>query len=400
MNVHHDPFADLPPADDMPPDDRFGPAMEGNNRAAPAKPFPFVAVGDLEYHPPEFLIDGLIETDTLGLIFGDPGCGKSFMAVDLALSVASGAEFHGRGVKQGAVFYIAGEGHNGLVRRFVAWAKHRGRGLQSVPMFKSERAAQFLDGASAMAVAHSVDALAAQHGAPVLIVVDTLARNFGPGDENSTSEMGAFVAAMDDLKARYPGCVLLIVHHSGHAEKQRARGAMALKGALDFEYRLEKDGPSLTLANTKMKDAEPPADLFFSLITVDLDGSVTSAVLTATDAPERREKITPAQRVALSTYEAAAKEHGVWDDGAFRGVHLDHWRDAFYAKHTGDTTDAKKKAFQRVRADLAEAGRIEATDDFYLIRDSSIQLAIVMHRDKRAKAGHVPACPGPSGPHP
>ena len=225
-------------------------------------------------------------------------------------------------------------------------------------------------------------------------MVDTLARNFGAGDENSTQEMGAFVAAMDDLRSNWPGSVILIVHHSGHAEKQRARGAMALKGALDFEYRLEKDGLALTLANTKMKDAEPPADLFFSLASVDLEGGAKSAVLTATDAPERRAKMNPAQRLALSTYEAAAKEHGAWEGGAFKGVHLDHWRDAFYAKHTGDTTDAKKKAFQRVRSALAEAGRIEATDDTYLIKDPDLQLSIVMHRDKRDKClRHVP-CPG------
>ena len=391
MNVHHDPFADLTPAADMPPDDRFPPMSCYAPLGLVAKSFAFVAVGDLKYSPPEFLVDGLIETDTLGLIFGDPGCGKSFMAVDLALCVASGADFHGHPVKQGPVFYIAGEGHNGLVRRFHAWAVHRSLALAGVPMFKSERAAQFLDGASAQAVARSVADLADRHGPPALIVVDTLARNFGAGDENSTQEMGAFVAAMDDLRSNWPGSVILIVHHSGHAEKQRARGAMALKGALDFEYRLEKDGLALTLANTKMKDAEPPADLFFSLASVDLEGGARSAVLTAADAPERRAKMTPAQRLALSTYEAAAKVHGVWEGSAFRGVHLDHWRDAFYAKHTGDTTDAKKKAFQRVRSDLAEAGRIEATDDTYLIKDPALQLSIVMHRDKRDNAGQVPA---------
>jgi hypothetical protein len=264
-------------------------------------------------------------------------------------------------------------------------------------MFKSERAAQFLDSASARAVAQSVDALAALHGAPALIVVDTLARNFGPGDENSTSEMGAFIAAMDDLKARYPGCVLLMVHHSGHAEKQRARGSMALKGALDFEYRLEKTGVALTLENTKMKDADPPADLFFSLIDVELEFRVKSAVLTAANSPGKSEKTSQVHRLAVSTYEAAAKEKGVWDGGAFRGVHLDHWRDAFYLKHTGDSTEAKKKAFQRVRKELSEAGRIEATNDIYLTRDSSIQMAIMAHRDNRDKAGHVPACPGTSG---
>jgi hypothetical protein len=40
-------------------------------------------------------------------------------------------------------------------------------------------------------VLESVRHLAENHGEPVLIVVDTLARNFGNGDENSTKDMGS-----------------------------------------------------------------------------------------------------------------------------------------------------------------------------------------------------------------
>ncbi|WP_439560713.1 AAA family ATPase [Roseinatronobacter sp.] len=50
-----------------------------------------------------------------------PSSGKSFLAVGIALSVATGTPFHGRDTKQGAVFFIAGEGRNGLARRFAAW---------------------------------------------------------------------------------------------------------------------------------------------------------------------------------------------------------------------------------------------------------------------------------------
>jgi hypothetical protein len=130
--------------------------------------------------------------------------------------------------------------------------------LAGIPLFKSERAAQFLDPVSVKAVSDAVASLAIQHGAPSLIIIDTLARNFGAGDENNTKDMSEFVVAVDDLKARFPSAAVLIIHHSGHAEKQRARGAMALKGALDTEYRVEKDGPAVRLINTKMKDAEPP----------------------------------------------------------------------------------------------------------------------------------------------
>jgi hypothetical protein len=363
--------------------------------------FEFVAVGDLEYRAPEFLIDGLIETDSLGLFFGDPGRGKSFLAVDLGLSVASGTAFHGREVKQGPVFYIAGEGHNGLARRFQAWSRKRGVPLAGVPLFKSTRAAQFLDGESAKAVAEAVHQLAAQHGAPAMIQIDTLARNFGPGDENSTSEMGQFIAAMDDLKAQFPGCVIVIIHHSGHADKQRARGAMALKGALDFEYRVEKSDAAIRVSNTKMKDAEPPSDVTFELQSVELSDGASSAVLVETEARQAAKSLTRGQKLALDAFCEAAADSDAWgDDGEFLGLSLEPWREVFYRMHTGDNAEAKKKAFQRARKELVEIGRLVVEHDVYRPTDIADKL-IITHERKKFASGtggtdrdNVPPCPG------
>ena len=334
------------------------------------KGFRFVPVAALEYRAPEFVIDGLIETETLGLVFGDPGCGKSFLAVDIALSVASGTPFHGRDVKQGPVFFIAGEGHNGLARRFAAWSKDRGVDLEKVPLFKSTRSAQFLDGPSADAMAECVEDLANAHGQPRLIIIDTLARNFGAGDENSTQDMSNFVTAMDDLQERFPKCTVLIVHHSGHGEKSRARGAMALKGALDLEYRVEKNDAVIKLINTKMKDAEEPPDQFFELVGVDLDRDASSAVLKAAEAPDQTRKMTPSQKMGLEAYVKAAKTDAIGEGGIFKGVHLEHWRDEFYKVHTGDNPEAKKKAFQRVRTDLVNMGQVTVSHDVYFAKDA------------------------------
>ncbi len=326
----------------------------------PASAFRFIAVGDLEYRAPEYLIADLIETETLGLLFGDPGCGKSFVAADLGLSVATGTPFHGRAVRQGAVFLIAGEGHNGLTRRFAAWAKHKGVSIKSAPLFMSNRPAQFLDAGSAAGVVEAVSELAAQNGNPALIVIDTLARNYGPGDENSTSDMGAFIAAVDDLKAGFPGCAVLIVHHSGHGDKQRARGAMALKGALDCEYRVEKTDSTIKLTNTKMKDAEPPRPLAFELKGVDLGGGASSAVLIETDAPARPRQLQKSHLLARDTFIEAAR-----GSADFGQVHLDQWQAAFLTRHTGDNDDSKKRAFRRARADLVDMGLLTVTDDTY-----------------------------------
>jgi hypothetical protein len=46
-------------------------------------------------------------------------------------------------------------------------------------------------------------------------------------------------------------------------------------------------------------------------------------------------------------------------------VHVEDWRKAFYSGHTGDTQEAKKKAFKRARDALVGAGDLAVTDDVY-----------------------------------
>ncbi|BBC73369.1 hypothetical protein AEB_P2501 [Altererythrobacter sp. B11] len=113
---------------------------EGGGRA-----FRFVAAGDLKLSSPDFLIEDWIERDSFGVMFGQPGGGKTFLMLDMLLCVAAGIPFHGSEVKQGPVFYIAGEGHNGLTRRIHAWATRHGVSLDGLPFFVSVRAAQFLN---------------------------------------------------------------------------------------------------------------------------------------------------------------------------------------------------------------------------------------------------------------
>ena len=219
----------------------------------------------------QWLINGYIEQHTMSLIFGDPASGKSFVAINKACCIATGTPWHGHDVTQGAVFYIAGEGHNGLGRRFKAWEKHNGISLENASLYIAERPAQLYNEDSAAAVAEAVQALVSQTGQnPCLIVIDTLARNFGGGDENSTQDMNLFIQHVDGLKDRWKATAL-IVHHTGHGDKSRARGAMALKGALDHEYQIKKDKENIiSLQSTKTKDGPDPKPLHFEIITVPL----------------------------------------------------------------------------------------------------------------------------------
>ena len=78
-------------------------------------------LSEITLEPMQFLVDGLLPKGSLSTLFGDPGCGKSFVAIDIAMCVATGTSFHGKSVNKGAVIYIAGEGYRGLTQRAWAW---------------------------------------------------------------------------------------------------------------------------------------------------------------------------------------------------------------------------------------------------------------------------------------
>jgi len=209
----------------------------------------------------DWLIQGFLEANTLALLFGEPAAGKSLLALDWAASVATGRAWCGRQTRRGTAIYLAGEGYRGLARRLAAWERVNGQeSSPDVPLLFSECIAGLPD--SVGAVIEGIDAVAIRYGKPLLVVIDTLARCF-TGDENSAGGMGGFLTACDAMRLRY-GCTVLIVHHSGHSDKGRARGYSSLPAAMDVIYQLEvKQDRVRTFACTKAKDFEPPAARHF-----------------------------------------------------------------------------------------------------------------------------------------
>jgi hypothetical protein len=333
----------------------------GNGMLAPKRQFSLIKAGALKARAPEFLVDELVEVDSLGLLFGDSAVGKSFIAVDLALSVTTGTPFHGRSVARGPVVYIAGEGHNGLSRRFLAWSVARGKDYQTAPLYVSTMPASLLDGESLKQVASAIDEVG-----PVLIVVDTLARNYGPGDENSSADMSAFVDALDVIRRPYKA-TMLVIHHTGHADKSRSRGSYSLKCALDFEYHVFKDAAgTVFLKNLKMKDGPQPETLAFTPRAIDLHDeqrqSMSSLAFELIDSHEPQagaKKLPDGQRIALQALAGLLVNKD--------SVHVTEWRAECYAAGISDTPDGKKKAFQRARKDLLKDGLISTRDDQYWI---------------------------------
>jgi len=316
----------------------------------------------------DWLVKSYLDSNSTSVLFGESGSMKSFVAIDLGLCAATNSDWHGNAVrKHGPVFYIAGEGFHGISRRVRAWVIEHQKTLDNVPFYVSDRPAQFLDKGSALDVVSGVDELRVVHGNPVLVIIDTLNRNFGPGDENSTADMTRFNSAIDEhVRTRY-GCAVLIVHHSGLSNADRARGAGALRAALDWEYRLKVNSDSTrTMQCTKSKDYEPPPDITFKPEIISVDGwvdpddneVVTSLVLRRTEGTsQNRKHLAGAKKVAFDALVSIGEEY----------VHIDTWRDAAYSMGISPSSekDAKRMAFKRAVSGLLDYGLVGVKDDYW-----------------------------------
>mgnify|MGYP001228609381 CR=1 FL=1 len=90
--------------------------------------FPLLSMAELEDLPdPAWLVRDLIGLETLAVLFGMPGVGKSFVALDIALSVASGRPWQDHEVQQGPVLYVVAEGGHGTRRRVRSPIRSRRR---------------------------------------------------------------------------------------------------------------------------------------------------------------------------------------------------------------------------------------------------------------------------------
>lgn len=368
-------------------------------QANPPQPgFEFVPAGDLvrEPQPVEYLVDELIEYPSLMMLFGAPSAGKSFVAIAIAASVATGHPWLGRDVRQGTVFYLAGEGHAGLSRRLRAWEIDAGVSLNSAPLFVSKLPAQLMDVENAETVEREIKALAAKHGSPVLIVIDTLARNMGSGDESSNADIGKFVAHIDGMRHRL-GCTVQLVHHSGHLETERARGASALPAAMDASFQMEDKGGVRSLTQKKSKESELAAPIPLTLKEVpigwkDAKGrEIRSAVIVQADGQEhvipKSKLLTSRQQEGLQSLCKVMVQQGALavQDGEWLGANVETWRVEFYRTCTADD---KKKAFQRVREDLKNRGLVRIEHDICYVGQSEPSLIAQNLTAKMQTAGH------------
>src|SRR5207247_8975418 len=99
----------------------------GHANRAPGKHFKILSREEILADPePEWLIEGLYTQDSLAEVFGNPEAYKTFFALAVAFSVATGKPLLGacNVMRTGDVVYIYGEGGRGIGKRLRAWELH------------------------------------------------------------------------------------------------------------------------------------------------------------------------------------------------------------------------------------------------------------------------------------
>jgi hypothetical protein len=202
----------------------------------------------------EFLIDGVLPKQGVGLTYGASQSFKSFAVKHMGLCVARAQPWAGRKTECAPVVYLAAEGAAGLRKRKAGYVK-AGRAPPDNVDFALVPAAPNL-GAVKGDYDRLLTTIEAAGIKPGLIIIDTVAKVIGGSDENGAG-MAQFLVNAEALAPHF-ACFVLAVHHTGWNEgaKDRPRGWSGLPAALDVQILCErKEGKmSATLTIQKLKD--------------------------------------------------------------------------------------------------------------------------------------------------
>ncbi|RRY08847.1 ATP-binding protein [Brucella anthropi] len=216
----------------------------------------------------DWLIKNLILAKSFGIIYGPPGCGKSFLTSDLMLTCSAAAidavkkpEWFSYKGRPFGVVYVVAEGREDFEIRLHAWRQEHQIPEDAVLpfVFLPTSIDMRSNDADMKKLAEEIHGLSAEMqercGVKVeMIVIDTVARALAGGNENDSAVMGAFVINCDKLK-EMTGAAVAGVHHGGKEAGRGPRGHEALHGAADFEIEVAAATPDTpnTWAVRKLK---------------------------------------------------------------------------------------------------------------------------------------------------
>lgn len=243
----------------------------------------------------EWLIEDIWVDKSRGLIAGNPGIGKTWMALEMMFSVSSGLPCLGKyAVKQGGALLVEEESSvMNLARRIHCMARGRGildsdlvnfhhitRQFVKIPQHEKEMIA-FIK-------AHSIK----------LVVFDSL-RRFHGADENSSEKMQPVLDSFARINTD-GGCSVVLIHHLAKqmdkkADKrpvfERMRGTSDLWAWRDCIIGVEGEtGGTVTDCSFQFRDAETPESIQVKRHVDDVSGAIHLAIHDPEDADDFMDK--------------------------------------------------------------------------------------------------------------
>lgn len=374
------------PLGDLEKLDKGGPVAQRPKRIPPKPPLKFLSYDDMVNLPdPEWLIEGLIMEETSALLFGKSNSFKSFLAIDMACSVATGAYglgWHGQKIVDGwPVLYIATEGALGVAKqRIPGWMEAHGipANMRSdMTLYPQEIAID--DDKAIDALLRSAAIWTDRDGSEnwsdpafafKLVVIDIFGASM-MGPETSDETARAWVRNINRIM-RTMKCAVLTVAHTGWADDTRARMHTHFWGSFDTRMKAEGDKDSLTTVLTidRHKDADSSGQWGFRMDVVDTPTGGTTLVPRLCDEVEKGQKrrVYGKPAVALQALSEALIEQGKTIAGpnypACPVVSLEAWQ-TMCGRHgltDSDNPESLKKAFHRAKSALIDKGVVKQFD--------------------------------------
>lgn len=190
--------------------------------------------------PIEWLLKGILPRQGVGIVYGAPKSGKSFVAFDLAARLACMLPwFNVRTPKERiGTLLLLGEGAGTIRTRLAAFRQATGAAMPSIAWASVANLSSAAGIIEARRIIADAKAGMAARGIRLgLIEVDTLASALGLEDENSAPEVTAALKALEALAVEFDVAVLGI-HHAG--KNGQDRGSSAFRAACDVMLSVDR----------------------------------------------------------------------------------------------------------------------------------------------------------------
>lgn len=166
---------------------------------------------------PEPLVGEWISQRSVGWMYGDSDTYKTFLGIDIGLSIGTPAleTWHGAKLAHGTVLYVAAEAPETIGERITAWKRQHGLPLtQETDFYLWRKPVNLLNEAEVAAFIRRVK-LRLEDLA--LVVFDTVAMSMGGGEEKDAKDINAVYASAHAIRDAF-GCSVLFVDHVTHEQ--------------------------------------------------------------------------------------------------------------------------------------------------------------------------------------